>query len=508
MVPPPPPTQGWPRGPMNELHLAAMDGSSERALALLLSRDPIDVNQGDSAGCTPLMLATTNGHPRVVRILLNHGANMSIVDDAGSDALLKSAIVGHSAVTKTLVKAGAHLEATDINGATPLHLAATCGNSEVMRVLIEAGAEVNSRRTNGLTPLCTAASFGHTSAVIRLIHANADPLLGNVLPSTEGACLLPLDVAAHFGHSAVVRELLQRLGIERCGGESRGVDALCLAVKGRHVGIVAMLAHAGVVDKGSALAAAAAQGYEASVKFLLRQHEGKHSASGSAYVNKFNRFGLTPLLENINCGHCSARIVRLLVDAGADTTAANRVTGKKGQATAATTQLTAMECLLLLEKKAKGDTGEQPHNIQATFRLLLQVEAAHAISWVWPTGSHCVDRPPRGQKRAEAPVRLTLPMTRRDTGTRRALLGAVSRYSEKAMYSQGGGGKQQKDPSWSVRAAAVALVRGNTGLAFILGVEFVFVLMFGAIAAGWHGTVQALFAKEWLVFLSGLIWVW
>lgn len=76
------------------------------------------------------------------------------------------------------------------------------------------------------------------------------------------------------------------------------------------------------------------------------------------------------------------------------------------------------------------------------------------------------------------------------------------------MYSQGGGGKQQKDPSWSVRAAAVTLVRGNTGLVFILGVEFVFVLMFGAIAAGWHGTVQALFAKEWLVFLSGLIWVW
>ncbi|CAM9463650.1 unnamed protein product [Ectocarpus sp. 4 AP-2014] len=506
-MPPPSLTQGWPRGPMNELHVAAMDGSSERALALLSSRDPIDVNQGDSAGCTPLMLATTNGHPRVVRILLNHGANMSIVDDVGSDALLKSAIEGHSAVTKMLVKAGANLEAADVNGATPLHLAATCGNSEVMRVLIEAGAEIDSRRTTGSTPLCTAASFGHTSAVIRLIHANADPLLGNVLPSTGGVCFLPLDVAAHFGHSAVVRELLQRLGIERCGGESRGVDALCLAVKGRHVGIVAMLTHAGVVDKGSALAAAAAQGYEASVKFLLRQHEGKPSAAVSAYVNKFNRFGLTALLENINCGHCSARIVRLLVDAGADTTAAYRLTGKKGQAIAATTQLTAMECLLL-EKKAKGDTGEQPHNLQATFRLLLQVEAAHAISWVWPTGSHSVDRPPRGQRRAKAPTRLTLPMTRRDAGTRRALLGAVSRYSEKSMYSQGGGGKQQKDPSWSVRAAAVALVRGNTGLAFILGVEFVFVLMFGAIAAGWHETVQALFAKEWLVFLCVLIWVW
>lgn len=75
------------------------------------------------------------------------------------------------------------------------------------------------------------------------------------------------------------------------------------------------------------------------------------------------------------------------------------------------------------------------------------------------------------------------------------------------MYSQGRG-EQRNEASWSVRAAVVALVRDNTGLAFILGVEVVFVLMFAAIAAGWHGTVQAIFAKEWLVLVSVLIWVW
>ncbi|CAM9191235.1 unnamed protein product [Ectocarpus fasciculatus] len=502
-MPPPPPTQGWPRGPTNELHLAAMEGCSERALALLSSRDPIDVNQGDKAGYTPLMMATIDGHLRVVRILLNHGANTSIVNDVGRDALLTSAAVGHSAVTKILAKAGANLEAADFSGATPLHLAAKCGNSEVMRVLIEAGAEVDNRRSDGSTPLYIAALMGHTSAVIQLIHANADPLLGNIFPST-GECVLPLDAAAEGGHSAVVRELIQRLGIERCSGESRGANALRLAVTGQHVDIMAMLAHVGVVDNGNALDDAAAGGYEASAKFLLRQHEGKHSASGGAYVNKFNRFGMTPLLENINSGHCSPRIVRLLVDAGADTTAALRSTDET-QAVPDTAPLTPMACLLL-EKETKGHTGEQPHKLQATFRLLLQVEAAHAISWVWPTGAHSVDRAPPGQRRAETPTRLALPMTRRNTGTRRALLGAVSRYSEKSMYSQGGG-EQRNDASWSVRAAAVALARDNTGLAFILGVEFVFVLMFGAVAAGWHWTVRALFAKEWLAFVSVLTWV-
>lgn len=60
---------------MNELHHAARDGSTKRTMALL-SRGEIDIDEGTrTAGYTALMIAAFLGHPGVVTILLNNGAN-------------------------------------------------------------------------------------------------------------------------------------------------------------------------------------------------------------------------------------------------------------------------------------------------------------------------------------------------------------------------------------------------------------------------------------------------
>lgn len=86
--------QQWPRGPINELHVAAMDGSTECVLALL-SRGSIDIDQGTPRGCTPLMVAAQEGHSGVVKILLNRRTNVSIASDDDSTALHFSAFYGH-----------------------------------------------------------------------------------------------------------------------------------------------------------------------------------------------------------------------------------------------------------------------------------------------------------------------------------------------------------------------------------------------------------------------------
>lgn len=62
----------WPRGPTNELHDAAEDGSTERTVALL-SDGSIDIDKGNPEGFTPLMLCWSNGYVRVARILLREG---------------------------------------------------------------------------------------------------------------------------------------------------------------------------------------------------------------------------------------------------------------------------------------------------------------------------------------------------------------------------------------------------------------------------------------------------
>ena len=66
----------------------------------LLSRGTFDVDQGDPNGSTPLMFASTKGHVRVVRALLNKGANVEIAEDGGAAPLHGATKAGHLTITK------------------------------------------------------------------------------------------------------------------------------------------------------------------------------------------------------------------------------------------------------------------------------------------------------------------------------------------------------------------------------------------------------------------------
>ncbi|CAM9165699.1 unnamed protein product, partial [Ectocarpus fasciculatus] len=268
------PAQPWPRGPQNDLHRAANDGSVERVVALLASRSSsIDINEGAQYGWNPLMLAAWRGSSRVVRILLNKGASVSVVADDGHTALhFSTQDGGHPAVTKMLIKAGADIEAVTSEGLTPLHLAADAGCWEVAQVLIEAGACVNSVRSDGETPLYTAARQGHKKATSVLLRAKANPMLTKPTPS--GITFVPLDTAAEYGQTEVVRELIRQVSIKGCGGASGGVDALRLAALSQNTEVMAILADAGVMDTGEALITTAGRNNEAGVKILLQQRRG------------------------------------------------------------------------------------------------------------------------------------------------------------------------------------------------------------------------------------------
>lgn len=261
------------RGPNNDLHYAALDGSIEHSMALL-SRGEIDIDQGGFEGSTALMIASFRGFAHLVNVLLNKGANVAMVNDDGYDALHLSAKEGHSGVIKLLVQAGADLEATSSNMQkfTPLHQAAKGGHSEVMSMLLEAGANPNSRADWGSTPLYLTATAGHLDGFKVLLRAGADPMLATTNPNT-GDGFLPLEAAARSGHSEIVRELIRRFGIEGCGGACGGTTALELAACEPHLEIMDMLTGAGVADAGYALLSAAKNGNGGAVKLLLQKGE-------------------------------------------------------------------------------------------------------------------------------------------------------------------------------------------------------------------------------------------
>ncbi|CBJ26796.1 EsV-1-199 [Ectocarpus siliculosus] len=390
-----PAQEKWPRGPKNELHFAADTGSTQRTAAIL-SSGLININQGDPDGWTPLMVASQRGYTRIVRILVKEGANVLIVADLGFTALLTCAQYGNLAVCKMLVNAGADLEAaTSTNGSRPLHLAADKGHAALIKALIEAGANLNSRRFDRATPLYIACERGHVEAVRAFLRAKADPLLIRLNVSRDR--FVPLDAAAGKGRSLVVREFLDQLGIDGCGGPSRGAHALYHAAKEQFVDTMAVLANAGVVDTGIALIGAIKENREGSIKFLLRQQQLQGNPTG-AYVDEArDPFGRTPLL-------CSIEDEGLVDHYLGE----NRVIGRD-------------------------ITEEQAHKLNAVHRLLLRVEAVHAASWLWVSDAPDIAHTAEVTKRTKvtpSPRSRMFPVLGLST-RRNALLSAVLRYSSK-----------------------------------------------------------------------------
>lgn len=364
------------------------------------------------------MWAAWRGNPDVSELLLRKGANVSMTADGGVTALLISSENGNLPDTKMLIEAGADVEASACTGFTALHTAADHEHADVTRVLLEAGANPNSRTLDGETPLFAGAQIGSLNVVRELLRAKADPLLTK---TTEGSLTgVALDVAAQNGHVDVVREFIQQCGIEGCGGASGGVDALALAALNRQVDVMVVLIDAGVVDTGAALCNAAGSGPETSVTLLLRQE--RTARSKRAYINSHDSFGQTPLLKSLQSfPPCSPRVVRMLIDAGADTTSRVAVTARTGEFVSNFTPLDLADGLL--EVKVMDGirmTEVELYRLQAMHRSLLRVAAARAVSWLWPRNapviSHAAEDKRRTKTTSTALTAMTSILRRRANG--------------------------------------------------------------------------------------------
>ena len=412
--------------------LKAVDMGSADGVSSLLSTGNVDIDGADDAGSTPLMLASFKGYSPIVSVLLDNGANLSLTADNGGTALHAACQGGHLTVCKMLVEAGANLEAACCESCTPLNVAARDGHSEVMIMLIGAGANTNTQDSDGMTPLFKAAMGGHVNAIKVLLGVGADPLLTNKDPKT-GDNFTPLDVAARNGHCEVVRELVHQVGIEGCGGASGGVEALKFAAMNDYADTMTTLTEAGVVDTGTILGHAVAVGREASVKFLLQQKEEETSDGKAAYANFRESCGFTPLLLATGFAGVSSpspRMARMVIDAGAD--AALRLTGSS-------LNLTPLELTTgMLRTKKTVITGEdlteeELHKLEGLRRLLLRVEAVHAVSWLWPAdipiaAVRTTEAASRRAGKTSTPLTRMLPLLRRRARRPRLLLDALCRW--------------------------------------------------------------------------------
>lgn len=151
------------------------------------------------------------------------------------------------------------------------------------------------------------------------------------------------------------------------------------------------------------------------------------------YVDTRDPSGATPLVCSVDVDPgqvCFPRIARLLVDAGADTTSAVRVTGIRSEVLSNATPLDLTN-YILRQRKRGFSTEEQLNRFEAVRRLLLPVDAAHAISCLWPRDFRPITNTQEAAHRTKtpsAPLIIMVQIIRQRASRRRVLLTALFRW--------------------------------------------------------------------------------
>jgi serine/threonine-protein phosphatase 6 regulatory ankyrin repeat subunit B len=243
------------------------------------------VNDGISA----LITASLNGRVKTVQSLLDHGAGVNLQNTPSRSALL---IASDSVIRQLLLKHGAEVDMLT-EGSSVLVLASAIGHTEVVKHLLNSGTQ------DGNSALVVASGKGHAETVQILLDHGAEVNLENALGCSA------LMLASLNGHSTVC-ELLLKHGAE-------AASALVFVSAKGHSEMVELLLNGGAQvntqykDGTSALMLASHQGHIKTVKLLLDR---------GANINMLNLHGCSALMLACHEGH--SETARVLISHGAD----------------------------------------------------------------------------------------------------------------------------------------------------------------------------------------------
>lgn len=139
------------------LHLASSNWSPN-IVRLLIEHDA-DVDVVDENHKTPLLLASSGVSVKPA-LLLQHKAyvNEQKKQDDSHSFAWEDKSIARAETVRVLLEHGADVTAQDDAYSMPLHLASSEGAPDIARLLIEYGADINSLDGNRKTPLHLAAS--------------------------------------------------------------------------------------------------------------------------------------------------------------------------------------------------------------------------------------------------------------------------------------------------------------------------------------------------------------
>jgi ankyrin repeat protein len=149
--------------------------SKDRAAALKLIDQRVDVNSKESDGTTALHWAVHQDDVEMAERLIRAGANVNAANDYGSTPMSEAAMVGNAQMIEKLLKAGANVESPNADGQTALMIVARTGKVDAAKVLLVHGANVNAKEQwQDQTALIWAVAQKQAAMVKELVAHGAD----------------------------------------------------------------------------------------------------------------------------------------------------------------------------------------------------------------------------------------------------------------------------------------------------------------------------------------------
>ncbi|KAK3097697.1 hypothetical protein FSP39_012220 [Pinctada imbricata] len=139
-------------------------GSGHFSVVKILVEHSADVNHGSNSNSTPLRAACFDNRIDIVRYLVENHADITIPNKYDNTCLMISSYKGHKECVRFLLEKGADPNTTAHCGATALHFAAECGHMDVVKDLVNYGA-VQKVNDHKMTPLLVASECGKCDIV-------------------------------------------------------------------------------------------------------------------------------------------------------------------------------------------------------------------------------------------------------------------------------------------------------------------------------------------------------
>ncbi|KAL5457262.1 hypothetical protein EMCRGX_G034509 [Ephydatia muelleri] len=326
--------------PVIKLQQAARDGR-EDVVRAWLDRLPrrfggnVEIlNQRDAEGYTALHYAARFNRLSIIQMLVNSGADPSVLSGEKQTALHLAAkhlpryqteaadsraTTPRFASSRVVVEYLVHTCQSDVNvrdsyGLTPLHIACARGNLAAVEVLLEsANIDVNLPDNKGDSPLHEACVSGSVPIIQRLLQSPHINILAQ-----DNEKMTPLHVACREGHVEVVKTIFQ-YGMERIAELVKAVDnekntPFHLACESGEPEVVQMLLSHGAdvgakrINDKSPMHLAAEGGYVEVAKILFE-------AGGESTLRAIDDHLCTPLHDAAKNNHVG--MVEFLLNSGA-----------------------------------------------------------------------------------------------------------------------------------------------------------------------------------------------